>query len=191
MGGRVAEALAQWAGGRPFCFFSRAGRVGVEILSSKTGWAWAGARTRPALSEVLGVNGPTQLRSTAQSPVLTAWIAPLDETKVHDSGADGHCVLHMHPGKSLDACILLLHCVYGAQGGVHGPTQLRSTAQSPVLTAWITPPEETKVYDSGADGHCVLHMHHGKSLDACLLLLHCVYGAQGGVNGPTQLRSTT
>jgi len=25
-------------------------------------------------------------------------------------------------------------------------------------------------------------MHHGKSLDACILLLHCVYGAQGGVN---------
>ena len=53
MGGRVAEALAQWAGGRPFCFFARAGRVGVEILSSKTGWAWVGTRTRPALSEVL------------------------------------------------------------------------------------------------------------------------------------------
>ena len=33
--------------------FARAGRVGVEILSSKTGWAWVGARTRPALSEVL------------------------------------------------------------------------------------------------------------------------------------------
>jgi len=53
VGGRVAEALAQWAGGRPFWFFARAGRVGVEILSSKTGWAWVGARTRPALSEVL------------------------------------------------------------------------------------------------------------------------------------------
>jgi len=36
-------------------FFARAGRVGVEILSSKTGWAWVGARTRPALSEVLTV----------------------------------------------------------------------------------------------------------------------------------------
>jgi len=53
VGGRVAEALAQWAGGRPFWFFARAGRVGVEIMSSKTGWAWVGARTRPALSEVL------------------------------------------------------------------------------------------------------------------------------------------
>jgi len=53
VGGRVAEALAQWAGGRPFWFFARAGQVGVEILSSKTGWAWVGARTRPALSEVL------------------------------------------------------------------------------------------------------------------------------------------
>ena len=27
-------------------------------------------------------------------------------------------MLHMHPGKSLDTCILLLDCVYGAQGGV-------------------------------------------------------------------------
>ena len=55
VGGRVAKALAQWAGGRPFCFFARARRVGVEILSSKTGWAWVGARARPALSEVLVV----------------------------------------------------------------------------------------------------------------------------------------
>jgi hypothetical protein len=55
VGGRVAKALAQWAGGRPFCFFARAGRVGVEILSSKTGWAWVGARARPALSEVLEI----------------------------------------------------------------------------------------------------------------------------------------
>jgi len=46
---------------------------------------------------------------------------------VHDSVADGHCVLHMHQGKSLDACILLLHCVYGAQGGENGLVQLRST----------------------------------------------------------------
>jgi hypothetical protein len=36
-----------------FFVFARTGRVGVEILSSKTGWAWVGARTRPALSEVL------------------------------------------------------------------------------------------------------------------------------------------
>jgi len=28
------------------------------------------------------------------------------------------------------------------------------------------------VHDSVADGHCVLHMHHGKSLDACILLLN-------------------
>ena len=104
---------------------------------------------------------------------------------MHDSGADGHCVLHMHHDKSLDACILLLYRVYGAQGGVNGPTQLRSTAQSPVLTSWIAPLDETKVHDSGADGHCVLHMHPGKSLDACILLLHCGYGAQGGVNRTT------
>ena len=133
-----------------------------------------------------GIDPEAELISATSSgrleSVLTAWITPLNETKVHDSGTDGHCVLHIHHGKSLDACILLLHCVYGAQGGVNGPTQLRSTAQSPVLTAWITPLDETKVHDSGADGHCVLHMHHGKSLDACILLLHCVYGAQGGVN---------
>ena len=49
----VQEEGVQWAGGRPFCFFARARRVGVEIFSSKTGWAWVGARARPALSEVL------------------------------------------------------------------------------------------------------------------------------------------
>jgi len=47
-------------------FFARAGRVGVEILSSKTGWAWVGARTRPALSEVL-LNGP-YFRARSDSP---------------------------------------------------------------------------------------------------------------------------
>ena len=109
---------------------------------------------------------------------------------MHDSGGYGHCVLHLHHGKSLDACILLLHCVYVIQGGVNGSIQLRSTALSLVLTAWIAPLDETKVHESGAYGHSVLHMHHGKSLDACILLLHCVYGAQGGVNGSIQLRST-
>ena len=109
---------------------------------------------------------------------------------MHDSGADGHCVLHMHHGKSLDACIMRLHCVYGAQDRVNVTFQLRSIVRAPILIAWIAPLEETKVHDSGADGHCVLHMHHDKSLDACIMRLHCVYGAQDRVNGPTQLRST-
>jgi len=74
VGGRVAEAHAHRAGGRPFCFFARAGRVGVEILSSKTGWAWAGARTRPALSEVLSVGN---FSSGASSTGLTADMAAL------------------------------------------------------------------------------------------------------------------
>ena len=56
VGGRVAKTLAQRAGGRPFRFFARAGRVGVGTLLSKTGWAWVGARARPALSEVLPLN---------------------------------------------------------------------------------------------------------------------------------------
>jgi len=72
---------------------------------------------------------------------------------------------------------LLLHCVYCAQGGVNVTFQLRSIVRAPILIAWITPLEETKVHDSGADSHCVLHMHHDKSLDACIMLLHCVYGA--------------
>ena len=79
---------------------------------------------------------------------------------MHDSGAYGHCVLHMHHGKSLDACRLLLQCVYGAQGGVNGSIQLRSTVRALVLTAWIAPLDETKVHESVADGHCVLHIYH-------------------------------
>ena len=53
VGGRVFETHAQWAGGRRFGFFHWAGWVGVKFLSSKTGWAWVGARARPALSVVL------------------------------------------------------------------------------------------------------------------------------------------
>ena len=52
-GGRVFETHAQWAGGRRFRIFQWAGKVGVEFLSSKTGWAGPGARARPALSVVL------------------------------------------------------------------------------------------------------------------------------------------
>jgi len=55
---------------------------------------------------------------------------------------------------------LLLHCVYGAQGGVNGSIQLRSTVRALVLTAWIAPLDETKVHESVADGHCVLHIYH-------------------------------
>ena len=56
VGGRVFETHAQWAGGRRFRIFQWAGWVGVEFLSSKTGWAWVGARARPALSVVLLVD---------------------------------------------------------------------------------------------------------------------------------------
>ena len=37
---------------------------------------------------------------------------------------------------------------------------------------------EPKVLDASTDRHCVARMHHGKSLVACIGLLHCVYGAQ-------------
>ena len=37
---------------------------------------------------------------------------------------------------------------------------------------------EPKVLDSFTDRHCVARMHHGKSLVACIGLLHCIYGAQ-------------
>ena len=53
VGGRVFETHAQWAGGRRFRIFQWAEWVGVQFLSSKTGWAGVGARARPALSEVL------------------------------------------------------------------------------------------------------------------------------------------
>ena len=53
VGGLVFETHAQWAGGRRFRICQWAGWVGVEFLSSKTGWAGPGARARPALSVVL------------------------------------------------------------------------------------------------------------------------------------------
>ena len=55
VGGLVFETHAQWAGGRRFGLFQWAGWVGVEFLSSKTGWAWVGVRARPALSVVLTI----------------------------------------------------------------------------------------------------------------------------------------
>ena len=56
-----------------------------------------------------------QPSSTTHAPVLMTCAGLLDEPKSHDSSADRHRAIHMHHDKSLVACILLLHCVYGAQ----------------------------------------------------------------------------
>jgi hypothetical protein len=34
---------------------------------------------------------------------------------VHVASINCHCVIHMHPGKSLVACVVLLHHVHGAR----------------------------------------------------------------------------
>lgn len=53
-------------------------------------------------------------------------------------------------------------------------------AQMPVLTPWIGPVGEMKVLLFTSDEHCVLHMHHGKSLDASIRL--------GDVHGVLDIR---
>ena len=53
--------------------------------------------------------------STTRALILITWVELLDESKVHDSTADEHYVILMHHSKLLDACILLLRSVYGAQ----------------------------------------------------------------------------
>ena len=55
VGGRQLRFLLGPGGWASISFFVRAGWVGVEILSTKTGWAWVGARARPALSVVLSM----------------------------------------------------------------------------------------------------------------------------------------
>ena len=49
-----------------FVFFARAGRVGVGTLSSKTGWAWVGARARPGTPGPVG--GPAAQLDCALPP---------------------------------------------------------------------------------------------------------------------------
>jgi len=115
----------------------------------------------------------------------------LDEPKAHDSSADRHCVIHVHHDKSLVACILLLYCVYGAQSRDHGLIQPSFTTHAPVLMSCAGLLDEPKAHDSSADRHCVIHMHHDKSLVACILLLHCVYGAQSWDYGSIQPSLTT
>jgi len=41
--------------------------------------------------------------------------ATLGTTMGHDTTINYHCVIHMHPGKSLVACVVLLLHVHGAR----------------------------------------------------------------------------
>ena len=133
-----------------------------------------------------------QLKSSARAPGLSTGGAPLVETKVHDDcTSEGLCVIHMHHGKSLVACMLLLHRDYGAHGREHSSIQLTSSARAPGLSTRGAPLVETKVHDDCAsEGLCVIHMHHGKSLVACILLQHRDYGAHGREHGSIQLKSS-
>jgi len=49
----------------------------------------------------------------------------------------------------------------------------------PVLTPWSGPVGEMMVPRLKLDKHCVMHMHHGKCLDASIIDLGDVHGGWG------------
>jgi len=49
----------------------------------------------------------------------------------------------------------------------------------PVLTPWSGAAGEMKVPHFTSNMHCVMHMHHGKSLDASIIVLGDVHGGRG------------
>ena len=119
------------------------------------------------------------LAQCPQLPVLTPHIEPLHKTKRHDSTAGKHCVLDMHHTKSLDAFDEVVHHVHGAWRPHYGAIQLVWCPQLPELTPpHIEPLHKTKRHDSTAGKHCVLDMHHTKSLDAFDEVVHHVHGAR-------------
>ena len=64
---------------------------------------------------------------------------------------------------------------------------LAQCPQLPVLTPHIEPLHKTKRHDSTAGKHCVLDMHHTKSLDAFDEVVHHVHGAWRPHYGAIQL----
>jgi len=48
----------------------------------------------------------------------------------------------------------------------------------PVLTPWSGAVGEMKVPHFTSNMHCVMHMHHGKSLDASIIVLGDVHGGR-------------
>ena len=98
-----------------------------------------------------------------------------------------HCVIDMHHVKSLDAFGRLLHRVYGARSRHNGSFQLVWCTDLPVLIAQMELLHEVIGPECTINKHCVIDMHHVKSLDAFGRLLHRVYGARSRHNGSFQL----
>ena len=98
-----------------------------------------------------------------------------------------HCVIDMHHVKSLDAFGRLLHRVYGARCRHNGSFQLVWCTDLPVLIAQMELLPEVIRPECTINKHCVIDMHHVKSLDAFGRLLHRVYGARSRHNGSFQL----
>ena len=83
----------------------------------------------------------------------------------------------MHHVKSLDASTEHLHHRYGAWSRQCGSTELIRGAHLLVSTPQIELPREVKGLDGTINEHCVIGMHHVKSLDASTEHLHHRYGA--------------
>ena len=114
-------------------------------------------------------------------PLLMPWPGPVGEMKVPHFTLDEQCGMHLHHGKSLHASSIIdLGDVHGVWGRYVGSVLRTRTAQMPVLMPWIGPVDEVKVPHFTLDEHCVMHMHHGKSLHASSIIdLGDVHGVWG------------
>ena len=91
--------------------------------------------------------------------------------------------MHMHHMKSLEAIGEVMWCVKGAWGRHDGPIQLVWCTQLWDLISQMEHMHGPKGPNSAAGKHCVMHMHHMKSLEAIGGVMWCVKGAWGRHSG--------
>jgi len=147
VGGRPFRFLLGPGGWASISFFARAGWVGVEILSSKTGRAWVGARARPALSVVLGTtytirherpNGDAD--DDVAAGAAAAGAAPVAEPLI------GAQVITCLPkaGAQLATWPLLLVCQLNGQCHRFHPSRSSPPPRRPAPQACSTPQERLR-----------------------------------------------
>ena len=93
----------------------------------------------------------------------------------------------MHHMKSHEAIDEVMWCVWCAWSRHYGPIQLVWCTQVPVLISHIELMHGSKGPDSAAGKHCVMCMHHMKSLEAIDEVMWCVWCARSRHYGPIQL----
>ena len=127
---------------------------------------------------------PTSARSIGSCVI---WVCISSSSSSPECTSVKHCVIGMHHVKSLDASVSVLHHGYGAWSGHNGSFQLVGCPHLPDVTSPMKYRHEVNRPECTPEKHCVIGMHHVKSLDASVSVLHHSYGAWSGHSGSFQL----